>query len=182
MSDANYKILKDRAEVYLKAAGFTEDQINVLDEQWYFDCPASSKRHLCCPGGLIQHSMNVCDNLIRMEVFQHEKSAYLVGMCHDLVKLDNYKPLVENGQIVGYKRVAAPYPGHGAASVQIATEMGVALTAEEMAAITWHMGVFRLDDDRMAEYDAAVKKFPRAIILTHAADHLAAAMEGGSNG
>ena len=165
---------------YLLSAGFTTNAINRLRDKGYFEAPASSKRHLAYEGGLCEHSINVVDRLLELGVFREEISAYRVGMLHDLVKMYNYKVVKSQyGRIINISRDAAPYPGHGAASVQIANELGISLTPEETAAITWHMGVFGMDvnGDTMKSYKAAVKRFPRAVILTHAADFLASIEE-----
>lgn len=164
---------------YLRYAGLTEEQIDSLVSLRYFTCPASSKRHLAVEGGLVEHSINVTNNLLEHHVFEHVSSAYKVGMLHDLVKLYNYKPITDAaGLVTGWTRVAAPYPGHGVASVMIAGELGIRLNAEETAAIAWHMGPFACDsDDRRKEFDMAVRRYPREIILTHACDFLASMTE-----
>ena len=157
------------------------DQAGVCFEAWekllglgYLAAPASSKYHLAVEGGLARHSINVVNQLTSMRVFYTVASACRVGMLHDLVKMFNYVKTAD-----GYKRVTAPYPGHGAASVQIAQELGIELNPEEVAAITWHMGEAGLEGDRLAEYRAAVKRFPRAVLLTHAADYVATIEEEG---
>lgn len=162
---------------YLLAAGLGTDEIRKLRALGYFRAPASAKRHLAYEGGLCEHSINVTEQMRKLAVFDNDESNCRVGMLHDLVKMYNYE--VENVDKIN--RVAAPYPGHGSASVQIASELGIKLTPEETAAITWHMGAFGMDvnGDTMKSYKAAVKRFPRAIILTHAADFLASVEEEG---
>ena len=169
-----------KAVDYLIAAGLTTEAICRLRDKGYFDAPASSKRHLAHEGGLCEHSINVTERLLELGVFQEDISAFRVGMLHDLVKMYNYKVVKSQyGRIINISRDAAPYPGHGAASVQIAQELGIQLTPEEAVAITWHMGAFGMDvnGDTMKSYKAAVKRFPRAVILTHAADFLASIEE-----
>lgn len=157
---------------YLHNAALSDRIIGRLRDLGYFAAPASKGHHLAIEGGLVQHSVNVVDRLLELGAFKDEESAYRVGMLHDLVKCTCYE---KDGD--GYKYVQPPYPGHGVASVMIANELGISLTPEETAAITWHMGAFGLGERELKEYHAAIRRFPRAIILTHAADHLASAME-----
>ena len=158
---------------YLQAADLSANVIGRLREIGYFEAPASKGHHLAHEGGLSEHSVNVVDRLLELGAFEDEESAYRVGMLHDLVKCKCYK----YDPYAGYEYVQPPYPGHGVASVMIAHEIGIELTPKEMAAITWHMGAFSLNERELKEYHAAIRRFPRAIILTHAADHLASALE-----
>ena len=158
---------------YMTRAGFFGKQIEKLKKIGFFEAPASKSHHLAVKGGLLLHSVNVTNNLIQLHAFAFEESAYRVGLLHDLVKCYCYKQ-VGNDR---YEYVQPPYPGHGVASVMIAHELGFDLTPEETAAIAWHMGAFGLDERRLKEYDAACRRFPREVILTHAADHLASKLE-----
>lgn len=167
-----FEIEKRFAVDYLRAAGLGKAHIDALRRIGYFEAPASKGHHLACEGGLVKHSINVVGNLRLLDVFEEDKSACLVGMLHDLVKCRCYAK--DGGD--GYKWVQPPYPGHGVASVMIAVELGISLTPEEMAAITWHMGAFGLGEKELKAYGAAARRFP-AIILTHAADHLASVEE-----
>lgn len=164
---------KDVAVDYLQSACLSANVIGRLREIGYFEAPASKGHHLNYEGGLCEHSINAVDRMLELGAFENEESAYRVGMLHDLVKCKCY---VKDGD--GYRYVQPPYPGHGVASVMIAYELGISLVPAEVAAITWHMGAFGLNDCELKEYSAAVSRFPREIILTHAADHLASALEG----
>lgn len=158
---------------YLIKAALSEAKINAVFDIGYLDAPASIGHHLADCGGLAEHSMHVVDKMLGLGAFPNKESAYRVGMLHDLVKCKCYAPHFD-----GYNYVQPPYPGHGVASVLIAYELGISLTPEETAAIVWHMGAFGLGERELKEYHAAIQRFPRAIILTHAADHLASAEEG----
>lgn len=138
----------------------------------YLEAPASKGHHLAEPGGLVKHSMLVADHLIETGAVS-DVSAYRIGMYHDLVKCLCYKA-VGDGK---YEYTQPPYPGHGVASVLIAEDIGIRLTAIERAAIVWHMGAFGLDERQMKEYKAALLKWPVPLIFTHAADHLASIQE-----
>lgn len=170
-----FEVLRNRALMYLDNAGLVSYQTDKLEEFGYFEAPASKGHHLACPGGLIRHSMNVVDHLLSLQVFSDIETAYRVGMLHDLVKCMCYRAK-EDGT---YEYVQQPYPGHGVASVMIAQELTVSLNPLEVACITWHMGAFGFGERELKEYHAAIRRFPREIILTHAADHLASALEEG---
>ena len=166
---------KDAAVDYLLSAGLSGKAIEKLRGIGYFDAPASKGHHLACEGGLCEHSINVVKMMRELDVFDDDISNCRVGMLHDLIKSKCYRKK-DDGT---YEYVQPPYPGHGVASVMIAHELLISLTPEEMAAITWHMGAFGLNERELNEYHAAIRRFPRAIILTHAADHLASALEEG---
>lgn len=160
---------------YLKKAMLTDDQIKEVLMLGYLKAPASKGHHLAVEGGLAKHSMLVVENLLKMDVFASEISAYRVGMLHDLVKCLCYRAK-DDGT---FEYVQPPYPGHGVASVLIASDCGIFFKPEESAAIVWHMGVFGLGEKEMKEYREATHRFPVEVILTHAADHLASAFEEG---
>lgn len=167
--------LKATALAYLRKAGLSCDQIQAIEKLGYFEAPASKRNHLAYPGGLVEHSLHVTDNLLALKVFEDEPSAYLVGMLHDLVKVFVYTR-ASGG--VGYEKQASFYPGHGVASVLHIGDLGVPLSEVEKQAIIWHMGGFAVTDRALNDaYDRAKTLFPREIVLTHAADHLAAAEE-----
>lgn len=160
------------AENYLKAAGLCEQDIDRLQGIGYFGAPASSRHHLAVDGGLAIHSMNVVDVLLEFRAFDSPRSCYVVGMLHDLVKCKCYE---KHDGVWKYRD--PEFPGHGSASALIASELGIEMSPVERAAIIWHMGSFDLQANDRGAYSAALKKFPRELVLTHAADHLAALME-----
>ena len=77
-----------------------EDLIKWLDtETDFFIAPASTKYHLACNGGLLQHSLNVLDQLVRqvsMEVSDNDisqelmNSIVIVSLLHDVCKANFY--------------------------------------------------------------------------------------------
>lgn len=167
--------LEEKARAFLLNARLTNPQIQGLEKLGYFTAPASMRHHLNCAGGLMQHSINVTNNLLGFDVFKDRASAFRVGMLHDLVKCLCYKPSKSGASYV-YSQ--PPYPGHGVCSALIAADLGIELNQAERAAIVWHMGAFGLDEDQLKEYHAALQAYPRELILTHACDHLASAFEG----
>lgn len=155
----------------------TMDRIKAIG---YYDAPASKEHHLAVKGGLAEHSLNVTRRLIDISdaleiAWSREESPYLVGMLHDLVKCQCYK-LNPDGKTYSY--IQPKWPGHGAASVMIATvELGIQLNPDEAAAITYHMGAFGLTGRAMDEFDAALDAFPGPIIATHTADWASARLD-----
>ena len=151
-----------------------------LKRMGYFTAPASKGHHLAVKGGLVQHSINVTTRLARLSkaigfVWSRDESPYLVGILHDLVKCQCYR-LNPDGKTYSY--VQPKWPGHGTASVMIATvELGIRLNQDEAAAITYHMGAFGLTGRALDEFDAALDAFPGAIIATHTADWSAARLD-----
>jgi len=167
------KQFQDKARAFLLNGELRELDIKRLEEIGYFTAPASIRHHLNWPGGLALHSINVTRNLLTLKAFKSPASAYRVGMLHDIVKCLCYR-MRKNGSY-GWKNTG--YPGHGVASAQICADLGISLLPEERAAITWHMGVYGMNDDQMKEHQAACLKWPREIIYTHAADNLASVLE-----
>ena len=156
----------------------------------YFDAPASKGHHLAEKGGLVKHSVNVTRELLKLTEtmgvsWPREESPYLVGLLHDLVKCRCYRVVADaeqdgNGDdskraTTRFEYVQPEYPGHGIASVMIAAELGIELRPEEIAAITYHMGMFGVGKEYTdREFNAALAKYPQQIIATHCADWWAA--------
>lgn len=124
----------------------------------FFTAPASTKYHLACRGGLLQHSLNVLDQLViqaSMEVPDDDlsqeliNSIVIVSLLHDVCKANFYTVKErnvknENGVWVKepYYSIDDSFPlGHGEKSV-IIIQKYIELTDEEILAIRWHMGAF----------------------------------------
>ena len=177
------KDMVDAAILYLVKGGIREQ--NLVDRLWmlgYFHAPASKGHHLNKAGGLLEHSVNVTRRLSVLSDalcvhWPRRESPYLVGMLHDLVKCQCYR-LRKDGDKDAYEYVQPAWPGHGVASVMIATvELGVKLEPMEAAAIIHHMGAFGLSGRDLNEFDAALDEFAPAIIATHTADWAAARID-----
>lgn len=177
---------------YMMSAGLTERDIEKLNGIGYFSQPASKGHHLAERGGLVTHSINVTRRLCELTdalgvIWPRKESPYLVGMLHDLVKCRCYRPASKPASTAGdeppkWEYVQPPYPGHGAASVAIAAELGIQLKKNEIIAITFHMGQFGVGKEyTQNEFDAAIKECGSMVIATHFADWYAAKVdeEGG---
>lgn len=84
--------------------------VNDLKDNGFFTMPASTKYHGSFEGGLFEHSRNVTQGLIVLTeknglAWQRPESPYIVGMFHDLCKIDQYRhPEVEPPMFVnGHK-------------------------------------------------------------------------------
>ncbi len=162
------------------AIGEIANHYQKLVDIGYFAAPASKGHHLAFPGGLAQHSANVTKRLVSLSIdlgvrWSRDESPYIVGVLHDLVKCQCYR-LNEDGKTFSY--VQPKWPGHGVASVMIATaELGIRLNPDESAAIVHHMGAFGLSGRALDEFDAALDRWPGQIIATHTADWAAARID-----
>ena len=158
-----------------------------LVDNGFFTAPASQTLHGNYEGGLFDHSMTVTEELVRMTDalnlnWQRQQSPWIVGMFHDLCKIDAYKKVVDkegkvmfgSDEVVGeeahYIRNHNPLlVGHGEKSVMLLSQF-MTLTLEEIACIRYHMGAFEAEGAQ--NYSNAVKKFP-TILFTHTADMIA---------
>lgn len=164
----------------------------------FFSAPASTRFHLSEPGGLVKHSIHVYDRL--RELYLHEldrdhatavelsdeeeETIAIVGLLHDLCKVDFYGVEMRNrkneqGQWEKYPFYVVndklPY-GHGEKSVYIVSGF-MRLTREEAMAIRWHMG-FSDNDFKAGGYSVgnAFDQFPLAV-MTHIADLMASHLD-----
>lgn len=164
------KLLRDN----VKREGI-EKLISMLEKSDFFIAPASTKYHDSCEGGLLQHSLNVYDNLLNGEV--HNKlytieTITIVSLLHDICKIGFYKKEMRNTKKDG-KWIEVPYYtiedllplGHGEKSVIMLQEF-IKLTSDEILAINAHMGGF---DDRKYIIGSAFEICPLAVYL-HIAD------------
>ena len=157
-----------------------------LIESGFFTAPASIHHHGAYSGALFDHSFAVTKALLsfteRLELkWQLERSPYIVGMFHDLCKVDNYtctkkpaiSPLLECDSWE-YNN-ATLLPGHGDKSVMM-LQQHIQLTDEELYCIRWHMGAFD-DKENWNSYGRAITNFPN-VLYTHTADMAAARILG----
>ncbi len=158
-----------------------------LNKTNFFHDPASTKFHSNYEGGLCQHSLNVYARLIKLlqneygDSWQEKcsmESAVLIGLFHDICKVDTYvvsmRNVKENGTWVQKPYYASqdnlPF-GHGEKSVYILNSF-VKLTREEAMCINWHMGEYDLRAKAGQSLSNIYYKYPLAF-LTHIADNMA---------
>lgn len=138
-----------------------------LKEQGFFEKPASIKYHGCKNGGLFVHSNEVMNVLLEMTEkmnikWKNPRSPYIVGMFHDLCKVDDY---VEQESEWTYNNDKL-LKGHGDKSIMMLSQF-MTLTEEEILCIRYHMGAYDIDD--WDAYDKAIKKY-ETVLWTHHAD------------
>lgn len=146
----------------------------------FLTAPASTKRHGSYEGGLFDHSFEVYDALQKLTIgmglkWQRPESPLIVGLFHDLCKIDNYiktpdgeHPYKYNDQI--------HIDGHGEKSV-IYLQKYMDLTDEELACIRWHMGSYEKDTSKWAYYGRAIDLYPN-VLYAHMADMIACKIKG----
>lgn len=154
-----------------------DDLIAWLETETDFFCaPASSRAHGVFEGGLLVHSLNVYKLLTSFAKNingLNMQAMIVVGLLHDICKVNFYKKFIKNVKVPGEKRweeeegyaVDDLFPlGHGEKSVYLAMKY-IRLTDEEAVSIRWHMGGY---DDSARSYiggitqSAAYEKYPLA--------------------
>lgn len=173
-----------------------ERVVKCLEEVGFFKAPASTKFHLNYEGGLLEHSMNVCDMALELRELMIRKkeslrdslskeSVIIAALLHDVCKSDIYKPAIKrqknaNGvwcDVPGYDVDYSNFPvGHGEKSVIWLLQNGLKLTADEIMAIRWHMTAWDLafqSPEMKGNLNAARERCP-LMALIQAADGLAA--------
>lgn len=151
------------------------DLVEALEAEGFFKAPASTKYHGNYEGGLFDHSLKVTETLVELTdklglEWHRPESPYIVGMFHDLCKIDAYKQDFETNSFV--RNGDLWLPGHGEKSVILAQLFGIDLTVEEIACVRWHMGAFETDTHMWAYYDRAIEEFNN-VLWTHTADMIA---------
>lgn len=159
-----FKILSPEAYEYLVNSGFLK-------------APASTRYHGNYEGGLFDHSHEVAHVLAELTKreylqWQRPESPWIIGLLHDLCKVDAYKRTGPDPMDYGHADTVLK--GHGEKSVMIASTL-LRLTEEEVYCIRFHMGAF--NHEEMNEYSRAVEKFPN-VLWTHTADMIASKIIG----
>lgn len=131
-----------------------------LDETDFYQAPSSSMFHGNYKGGLVDHLVNVHEELIKLAAFYapgeySDESIAVVALFHDLCKVDLYANSTRNvkNELTGvwekkpfYKKAEVePFGGHGSKSVYL-TMRHIRLTQCEAAAINVHMGPWDKQD------------------------------------
>lgn len=154
-----------------------DDLMKWLESSDFYVAPASSRFHGSYAGGLLEHSLNVYDELSRIllaypEIDVSEETIIICSLFHDLCKVNMYVPEKRNrknaeGKWESYDSYTIKekyhFGGHGGKSVFLVQNF-IKLTAEEAAAINAHMGSF--DNERVGD---TYEQFPFAWAL-HVAD------------
>lgn len=158
--------------------GIVSDEFRIyLINNGFFTAPASTKYHGSYEGGLFDHSFLVMKSLADMTEkngldWQRPESPYIVGMFHDLCKIDNYIEIIDpTDKSKSYKYNDTPMiKGHGDKSIMLLSQF-LTLTEEEILCIRYHMGAF-VEKEEWRDYTRAVNKYEN-VLWTHHADMLA---------
>lgn len=171
--------IQDRIKTFNDILNYSipQDFVRWLTDNGYFVKPASIHHHGRYEGALFDHSVCVTRALLMYTKklnlrWERPKSPQVVGMFHDLCKLDNY--IKTNDEHWEYNN-ATILPGHGEKSV-IMLQRFLPLTEEEIYCIRWHMGAFD-DKSNWNSYGQAVTRYPN-VLYTHTADMYAARIRG----
>lgn len=157
-----------------------------LLDKGFFVAPASTKYHGNYEGGLFDHSCAVMKTLVDLTEKNGLKweipgSPYIVGMFHDLCKIDQYrgsrcKDGALHDHIVEWEyNQDTLLKGHGDKSVMLLSQY-FQLTEEEIMCIRYHMGAFT-DKEEWRDYTRAVHRYPN-VLWTHHADMITSHVDG----
>lgn len=148
-----------------------------LSESEFFTAPASTRFHGNYEGGLFDHSFMVMEVLCDLTrhnnlKWQRDGSPFIVGLLHDLCKIDNYIPIIDptDGSVSYKYNEDTALKGHGDKSVMLLASH-MELTEEEVMCIRYHMGAFT-EKEEWNYYTRAVRQFPN-VLWTHQADMIA---------
>ena len=158
-----------------------DNLIEFLKKSDFFKAPASTRFHGNYEGGLAEHSMKVYEILKEkvktaiVKINVPEESIILIGLLHDICKVNYYKIDYRNVKNALGVWEKAPYYtvedtipyGHGEKSVMMISEY-IKLLPEEKYAIRWHMG-FTEAKENYPTIAQAYKKYPLGLLL-HEAD------------
>lgn len=176
--------MKDRQTQFYDALHpyISQEFAEWLDANGFFSAPASTKYHGSYEGGLFDHSIAVMDALVDLTHDNHlhwqdVRSPFVVGMFHDLCKIDQYEVIKypEDPKVNYSYRKDTLLTGHGDKSVTLLSQF-MDLTEEERLCIHYHMGAFT-ERDEWRNYTDAVKKYPN-VLWTHHADMIASHVKG----
>ena len=166
-------------ESMLRNGTISQEFYDWLIDEGFKTAPASTKYHGAYDGGLYEHSCEVARQLLILTEnldlqWQRKESPMIVGMFHDLCKIDTYKT-IQSQTVDGVPTSLIVYnedqllKGHGDKSVMLLSRF-MTLTDEEILCIRYHMGAY--DTDNWQQYDMAIKSYPN-VLWTHTADMLA---------
>lgn len=159
-----------------------------LEESDFYTAPASRNNHGAYKGGLLEHSLNVYDELCRIsaaypEINLQEDSMIISSLLHDLCKINFYvveqrnRKNDETGVWEKYDTYSIKekfcYGGHGSKSVYLAQHF-IKLEPDEAVAINCHMGSWDGNKDAGNAFE-----YCKLAWLVHVADESATFIKEG---
>lgn len=181
--------------------------LTYIQKSDFYTAPASTRFHLCCPGGLLQHSLNVLDALRSLLNWNEsdqkweycvaghvtdtasDESVIIMALLHDLCKTHFYGTTmrnVKNEDTGAWEKkpfyvVDDKMPlGHGDKSVLLAGKY-IELSCQELYAIWHHMGYSGQDYSAAQAIDHSISKYPMVLAL-QTADMMASKLLEGDDG
>lgn len=150
--------MKDKFNSLLLMTGRAgiQDLIDYMDHNGFYKAPCSTQYHLCQPGGLLTHSLNVYTVMNKIyQTLEPEGIGYdsiiIAALLHDLGKMGQYGKTyyepnyLKSGELSSAKPFISSKSllnvAHELRSVQIA-EKFIELTEEEAFAIYYHNGLY----------------------------------------
>lgn len=135
-----------------------EDLIAYMEDCGFFEAPCSTKYHLACEFGLVQHTRNVMEIAEKIGVALYggkgyneiQNSVIISAILHDLGKMGQFeKPMYVENRLKSGELGSQPYKSnpdllkvpHEVRSIAIAS-MFIDLTEEEQFAILYHNGLY----------------------------------------
>lgn len=152
-----------------------EKLINKLERSDFFHAPASTQYHNSYEGGLCDHCLNVCSNMLQLVDMKADalginpedvrESVIIVSLLHDISKMNTYEPGVKNEKVYSengskydelgkYDWVSKPIWvtrddkfvfGSHESTSEFMARQFIPLTMEESIAILHHMGSMSWD-------------------------------------
>lgn len=177
-----------------------EELLKKLESSDFYYAPASTKFHNCVRGGLLDHSLNVYYNLKSLVErkgltdYISEDSIKIVGLLHDIGKINNYKIYYKNEKkysdygskrdeggkfdwvaVQGYTTVDDSEKfiyGNHEQTCEYMLRTYIPLTYVESSAILHHHGG-KGWDSAQDNVDGVFSRYPLAVLL-HVADMISA--------
>jgi len=156
-----------------------DNLIKWLEGTSFFTDPASTKYHDNYEGGLLQHSLTVYDNYVKLTGIDTDTTK-VACLLHDVCKTGTYKKIYKNikneatGQwekqeAYDYQEDGLPY-GHGEKSVLMISYF-ITLSKEEILMIRWHMGAY--ESKECWNNLGKAQEMYQSVLFIHFADMLA---------
>ena len=160
-----------KAKVIIRQDAFTRLMKFVETETSYMVTPASTKYHLCREQGLLEHSVNVAETMLKMKSVLapniSDESCVIVALLHDLGKagVPGKPQYLPNNPIARYPysfNRDLTYLSVPLRSLYLALPF-LPLSEEETQAIAYHDGQY-VDDNR----SVATRECPLTLLLQYA--------------
>lgn len=154
-----------------------ESLVDWLEKSDFIVAPASTQYHGSYEGGLLEHSLNVYNELVKqtklIKLFNIPADSLIItALLHDICKVNYYKVEMRNVKVNGawvqepFYKVDDFFPvGHAEKSIIILQQF-IKMNEVEIAMIRGHMGGFV--SDQYFSPSALYNKYPEAVLLQYA--------------